>query len=122
MVEICRRAGGRQRYTESPQWAHGSMQRLVEANLVEVNERGHYRVPEQEKSQSAASNAAADSDAAAIVAEDYFPGAAPKSDSIVDENYFAQPEQDADKQWVSPHIAEILRKAGKKFGPKQSDS
>jgi hypothetical protein len=124
MVEICRRAGGRQRFSDSPQWARGLMQRLVDAKMVEVNERGHYRVEAQEKHQTTASAPVKNTEGVAIVAEDYFPGAAPApaTDTIVDENYFAPPEQEDDKQWVSPHIAEILRKSGKKFGPKQSES
>jgi hypothetical protein len=124
MVEICRRAGGRQRFSESPQWAHGLVQRLVDAHMVEVNERGHYRVPEQEKPQAATSTSVTTTDQTAVVAEDFFPGAAPApaSDMIVDENYFAPPEQEDDKQWVSPHIAQILRKSGKKFGSNHSDT
>jgi len=122
MVEICRRAGGRQRYSESPQWARTLMQRLVDAKMVEVNERGHYRVPSQNKTEAPASVPVASPEAAALVAEDYFPGAAPASSSnlIVDENYFAPDETDEGKQWVSPHIAEILKKSGKKFGSKPS--
>jgi hypothetical protein len=122
MVEICRRAGGRQRYSESPQWARTLMQRLVDSKMVEVNERGHYRVQAQNKTVTVASGPAASTEASAVVAEDFFPGAAPapSSDVIVDENYFAPPETDADKQWVSPHIAEILKKSGKKFGSKPS--
>ena len=127
MVEICRRAGGRQRYSESPQWARTSMQRQVDADLVEVNERGHYRVPAQEKPSAAAPTQAPVTPPSGnvIVTEDYFPGAAPAEPSsqlVVDENYFAPPEKEDDKRWVSPHIAEILKKSGKKFGPKHSET
>ena len=124
LVEVCRRAGGRQRYSESPNWARGLISRLVEAQLVQVNERGHYRVPLQEKPNATTSSTPSVApETAALVAEDYFPGApspasAPAPELIVDENYFAPSEGDEDKQWVSPHIAAILKKSGKKFTPK----
>jgi hypothetical protein len=44
MLEIARCAGGRRKFRESPNWARGLMARMMEAKLVEVNDRGHYRI------------------------------------------------------------------------------
>ena len=108
MVEICRCAGGRRKYRESPHWAKALMSRLVEGKVVEVNERGHYRIPpdqetvtEPEPEISATKRL---SKAAIIVGDDYFP--APSTND----------EDESDMQrWISPQIAEILKNAGKKF-------
>src|SRR5690348_8093234 len=43
MLEISRRASGRRRFEESPNWAKNLMLPLVEAGLIEMNARGHYR-------------------------------------------------------------------------------
>ncbi len=43
MAEISRCAGGRRKFRNTPDWAKGLMARLVEAKLIEVNDRGHYR-------------------------------------------------------------------------------
>lgn len=49
MLEICRRAGGRKKYKEAPSWAQPLLSRLVEAKIIQVNERGHYRIPSESK-------------------------------------------------------------------------
>lgn len=103
MVEICRSAGGRQRFRESPDWAKPLMSRLVEANLVQINERGHYSCPADENparpNQAAPPKA---SKTAVIIGDNYFPAAES-----------AEPEP---PRWVSPQIAAILKQSGKKPG------
>jgi hypothetical protein len=42
VAEICRRAGGRRKFVESPNWAKLMMARLMDAGVVEVNDRGHF--------------------------------------------------------------------------------
>ena len=42
--EICRRAGGKWRYREDPQWATPVLSRLVEKKLIEEDSTGHYRL------------------------------------------------------------------------------
>src|SRR5690242_17205033 len=75
LMEISRRAGGRRRYEESPNWPNGLMTRLVEAALIEVNERGHYRLLENEDYFPPGTAIAPVTEAteAMIVDEDYFP-------------------------------------------------
>lgn len=94
LVEVCRCAGNRQKFKETPNWANPLMSRLIEANMVEINDRGHYRyIGEPEDTASAA---------AGVVGEDYFP----------DDSEESGEEQ---QRWIAPHIAEILKKARKKF-------
>lgn len=45
LAEISRKAGGRRRFEESPNWAKNLMPLMLDAGMVEVNSRGHYRVP-----------------------------------------------------------------------------
>jgi len=110
MVEICRCAGGRKKFRESPQWARALMSRLVESNLIEVNERGHYRVVGEVDTTS-------HEFATEFVPKPQPQG--PKAATIVGDDYFpAQSSEDEDfstERWVSPHIAEILKNSGKKF-------
>ncbi len=131
LVEVCRSAGGRQRFKDSPNWANPFMSRLVEANLAEGNDRGHFRYVEQETAPAPKPASAAPQNDAAIVGDDYFPtdataeasGAAPqKDDTIVGDDYFpsAASDDEEQKRWIAPHIAEILRNAGKKFGGQQA--
>jgi hypothetical protein len=106
MVEICRCAGGRRRFKEEPHWAKRLMSRLVDAEMVEVNERGHYRRKPEDVEAKTSENPGA--------AEDYF---APKENPlIVGDDYFPPPERPAPKtrRWISPEIESILNKAGKK--------
>ena len=42
--EIARRAAGRSRFSESPDWTCLALPRLVELNLIEADEKGHYRI------------------------------------------------------------------------------
>ncbi|MDB6111250.1 MAG: hypothetical protein JWR69_3000 [Pedosphaera sp.] len=90
MMEICRRAGGRRKYEESAHWAKGLMTRLVEARIVEVNDRGHYRIKGDERpAPEMAKRKAAPARTSAVVDENYFSPPPP----VADENYFppAQP-------------------------------
>ena len=108
LVEICRSAGGRRKFRESPQWAKGLMARLVDSQMVSVNERGHYAFIMESSPAPVEAN----------VPEDYFPTA--QNAIIVGDDYFPPPEAAAGpapaktKRWVSPQIENILKKAGKK--------
>jgi hypothetical protein len=94
LPEITRRAGGRRRFEESPDWAKNLMTSLVEAGLLEVNARGHYRhrdasAPEK-KPQTAAMPPLQVSRKlkAKVVGDDYFPSTyGPK---IVGGDYFPE--------------------------------
>ncbi len=86
--EICRRAGGRQRFERSPHWARGLMSSLVDSGLVESNEHGHYCLVSKAKPEPAASQtrAAAPEPGPGVVDGDYFP--APHASAIVEGDYF----------------------------------
>jgi hypothetical protein len=43
-MELSRRAEGRRRFMEDPRWAHSPLSQLVDANLVEADGFGRYRV------------------------------------------------------------------------------
>ena len=93
LAEISRRAGGKRRFEDTPDWAKNLMSPLVDAGLLEVNSRGHYRVPvnRQDKAQPQAAakptpppppkqrgkvlgdNYFPTSEESQIVAGDYFP-------------------------------------------------
>ncbi|HWW00533.1 MAG TPA: hypothetical protein VNZ64_12610 [Candidatus Acidoferrum sp.] len=93
LAEISRRAGGKRRFEGSPDWAKNLMSPLVDAGMIEVNSRGHYRVPPtaQPKGEPPApakpaspsrrtprgkilgDNYFPESDAPRVVAGDYFP-------------------------------------------------
>ena len=79
LLEISRRAGGRRRFEESPNWARNLMAPLLEAGLIEVNARGHYRClisgqPETKPQAPPVSASPAPRKLAAkIVGGDYFP-------------------------------------------------
>jgi len=91
MMEVCRRAGGRRKYEEAPEWAKGLMGRLVEAGMVQVNERGHYRIKtDRNSSQAAARARISPKKTSGVVDENYFPPPPPPP-PIVDENYFPPP-------------------------------
>jgi hypothetical protein len=47
--EISRRAGGKRRYREDPNWAVLVLGRLVEKGLVESDSTGHYRLKPKSK-------------------------------------------------------------------------
>lgn len=105
LVEICRSAGGRKKYQESPQWARRLMSRLVDEKLIEVNERGHYRYL-AESAPPPVENTS--------VTEDYFAPA--EKMNIVGDDYFPdqEPLPAKTRRWYSPQIEHILNKAGKK--------
>jgi len=114
MIEICRCASGRQRFRENPNWAKGLMARLVDSGSVAVNDRGHYRwidlanPPKPGQSPFPLPGqrpAPAPSHAASIVGDNYFPATGEEHDTDTG-------------RWVSPQIAAILKKSGKKFGAK----
>ena len=42
--EICRRAGGRRRFNEEPEWAKPILLRMEERGILESNSTGHYRI------------------------------------------------------------------------------
>ena len=45
--EICRRAGGKWRYREDENWATPVLRRMIECNLVETDNSGHFRLVKQ---------------------------------------------------------------------------
>jgi hypothetical protein len=42
--EICRRAGGRRRFNEEPEWAKPILLRMEERGIIESNSTGHFRI------------------------------------------------------------------------------
>jgi hypothetical protein len=42
--EVARRAGGKRRYRDEPQWAYPVITRLMEQGVVETDGLGHYRL------------------------------------------------------------------------------
>lgn len=51
--EITRRAGGKRRYRDDPNWAIPILSRLVEKGILESDSTGHYRLkPRKEKDKS----------------------------------------------------------------------
>jgi hypothetical protein len=42
--EICRRAGGRQRFHDDPVWAKPVLMRMMERGILESNSTGQYRI------------------------------------------------------------------------------
>lgn len=109
MVEICRCAGGRRKFVESPHWAKGLMSRLVDEKLIQVNDRGHYHYIIEAPKDS--------------VDENYFPPVEPGVQGIVGDDYFPPREPESETQyWVSPAIAAILNSSGKMFkSPKKTE-
>ncbi len=49
--EIARRAGGKWRYREEPNWAMPVLGRLVEQRLIESDSTGHYRLIRAKKKE-----------------------------------------------------------------------
>jgi hypothetical protein len=47
--EICRRAAGKRRYREEPNWAVQVLVRLLEKGMVEADSTGHYRLKRKQK-------------------------------------------------------------------------
>ncbi len=90
MSEICRRAAGRRKFENSPGWAKNFMAPLLEAGLVQVNARGHFRVTETAKPKplAHAKPAAAPRQPirGKILGDNYFPAA--ETPRIVGGDYF----------------------------------
>jgi len=42
--EVCRRAGGRRRFAEDPEWALPVLHRMVERGILESNATGQFRI------------------------------------------------------------------------------
>jgi DNA topoisomerase IA len=51
--EICRRASGKQRFRDEPDWAIRVLLRMAEKGLVQSDSTGHYRLPPPEKKDRA---------------------------------------------------------------------
>ena len=47
--EVCRRAGGKRRFQEDPNWAFRVLPRMIEKGAVETNSTGHYRIKGEEE-------------------------------------------------------------------------
>ena|SRR5579883_1355635 len=121
MLEICRCAGGRQKYRDDPNWAKGLMGRLVEAKLVLVNERGHYRIPTEEHARSKSKHNKVVIERQTI-GEDYFPANTESKVSepkVIGEDYFPA-ESDSSSampKWLlSPQVEEMVKQSLKKHG------
>ena len=114
LVDIARNASGRQKFRETPNWANGLMHRLIEAKLVEANDRGHYRyigetkpAPPKAKTKLATPPQPQSNKTATIVGDNYFPA--------------TEPSDAPTPRWVSPQIEALLKQSGKKFpDPKKS--
>ena len=95
MQEICRRAGGRKKFLESPNWAKPLMSRLVEVQLIEFNGRGHYRYRMEEDYFAAPEDP---------VKDRCWETGAKFQEVVIDDNYFPSAdacESDLD-QWIAP--------------------
>jgi hypothetical protein len=90
ILEISKRAGGRRRFEESPNWAKNLMSPMLDAGMIEVNARGHYRIPpsanDQPKAPANPPSPAPRKPKAKIVGDDYFPTAT--TPRIVGGDYF----------------------------------
>ena len=42
--EVCRRAGGKRRFRNEPEWAVPGLLRMVERGILETDPSGHYRI------------------------------------------------------------------------------
>jgi hypothetical protein len=116
MLEICRRAGGRKKFKESPNWAKGMMTRLVDAKLIQVNERGHYRyITGNESPEEATSPFIIEQQ---LIGDDYFPASG--EPRLVGEDFFpsnAQPDstEEETRWWVKPELLNLPKtEKGKK--------
>ena len=103
VLELCRRAGGRRKYEDDPHWAKSLVSRLVDANLVDINERGHYRYK-------------AEADIFFTVESEI-----PVSIPTIKPYPKNAPEPQGEK-WLSPEIATILKQSGRNPGEPQTSS
>src|SRR4051812_42498317 len=136
MMEICRRAGGRRKYEDTPDWAKNLMSRLVEGGMVQVNERGHYRIKTARNTSSAPTKARpTHKKTSGVVDENYFPPPPPPP-ALVDENYFPPPPpvvegdyfpdpeelQPKPNRWTSPEKTNLAKQPGTKSGGESSEA
>lgn len=70
---ICRHAGGKQKFRESPDWGKSVLSRMLDRGILEVDAAGAYKLSPM-----------------------------PKNDTEA-------------RRWVSPQIAAILKKSGRRF-------
>jgi hypothetical protein len=47
--EICRRAGGKRRFSNEPEWAKPVLNRMVERGILDHDAAGHYRLKPMDK-------------------------------------------------------------------------
>jgi hypothetical protein len=47
--DIARRAGGKRRFRDDPEWATLVLARLVEQHIIESDSTGHYRLPHKKQ-------------------------------------------------------------------------
>ena len=112
LVDIARNASGRQKFRDTPNWANGLMGRLIDAKLVEANDRGHYRYigdtkPAATKAKFTLPPKPQSNQTATIVGDNYFPA--------------AESPDAPTPRWVSPQIEALLKQSGKKIpDPKKS--
>src|ERR1700722_3672136 len=108
LVQICRCAGGRRKFKDTPTWANPFMTRLVEAKLVEVNERGHYRCVVDEtmpakKTRVGERRAARKKkpvvDEGKVIGDYFFPADSPDSSSS---------NPDTERWWLLPQIQQLF--------------
>lgn len=119
MIEIARNAGSRQKFRENAQWANGLMSRLVEAKLIQVNDRGHYCIPTEEKkpaAKPALHHRAPKPKTAVIIGDNYFPAESQPEPAAAAADVPAEPEP---PRWVSPQIQAILKQSKKFAGQKK---
>lgn len=50
--EICRRAGGRKRFRDEPDWAKPILVRMEERGILESNATGHFRIKPVKKNKT----------------------------------------------------------------------
>ncbi len=50
--EICRRAGGRRRFNENPEWAKPILLRMLERGILESTATGHFRIKPVKKQKT----------------------------------------------------------------------
>jgi hypothetical protein len=131
-AEISRCAGGRRKFRQSPDWARGLMTRLVDAGLITVNDRGHYRIVETEEISEAIENEMAEQSLAKSsfqVDDNYFPAdiemAAPESvNGIVGEDYFPSASPAPEKKstnWIASQLHDLLGETGWPFGSRTAE-
>lgn len=56
VMEIARRAEGRNRFKEESRWANAAISQLLELSLIETDGNGRYRIKSKRKSKEAGGN------------------------------------------------------------------